>query len=251
VTEQVAVVAGAPDRVGRSSLVGLVVAVAGCAVGAVLVLALLVPLVVPLRDLPGFMLRADWQTVQMFAGLVGAGLALTGLVASIAVLFAAGRNGARRRGLVALALSLVALALIVFAWWFVSQPPFLRYGLNELPAAERARLDALGPDAVARTYFDARDPSVTYWLDDAVGRRSWHDAQTDPTLSEFYPPWGLLSGFSDLTVAPLEDREHPADDTRRSFRVAYNRPGEDRWEWYVVLARQPDGPWRVQEIQFP
>ena len=73
------------------------------------------------------------------------------------------------------------------------------------------------------------DPSITYWLEDAAGRQSWHDAQTDPTLPEFYPPWGQLSGFSNLTVAPLEDRDHPADDTQRSFRVAYDRAGEDRW----------------------
>ncbi len=250
-TEQVAVVAGVPDRVRRSSRLGLIVALAGCAVSAVLVLALLAPLVVPLRDLPAFMLQADWQTVQMFAVVIGAGLALTGLVASMAVFLAAGRGGVRRRGFVTLALSIAALALAVFAWWFAQQSPHLRYGLNELPVAERARLDALDPEAVARTYFASRDPSVTYWLDDTAGRQSWRDAQTDPTLSESFPPWGLLSGFSDLTVAPLKDREHPATDTRRSFRVGYVRPGEDRSEWYVVLARQPNGPWRVEEVQSP
>ncbi len=250
-TEQVAVVPGAPDHVGRPSRLGLIVAVSGCAVSAVLVLTLLTPLAVPLRDLPGFMLRADWQTVQLFGGLIGAGLALIGLVAGIAALLAPARSGVRRPGFVTLTLSIAALALAVFAWWFAQQSPYVRYGLKQLPVAERARLDALGPEAVARIYFASRDPSVTYWLDDAAGRRSWHDAQTDPTLSEFFPPWGLLAGFSDLTVAPLTDGDHPATDTRRSFRVGYTRPGEDRSEWYVVLARQLGQPWRVEEIQFP
>ena len=250
-TEHAAVLAGESVRTRRGLLAALVVAVIGCVVGVVLVLAQLAPLVVPLRSLPGFMLHANWQIAQQLAALVGAGLALVGLIAGLAALVGAGRGGARGRGVVTLALGIVALALAVFAWWFAQQSPYMRYGLKQLPAVERTRLDALGPEAVARTYFASRDPSVTYWLDDAAGRRSWHDAQTDPALNEFFPPWGLLAGFTDLTVAPLTDLDHPATDTQRSFRVGYVRPGESRSEWYVVLARQPDGPWRVQEVQFP
>jgi len=60
----------------------------------------------------------------------------------------------------------------------------------------------------------------------------------------------VLAGAGDLRVTPLNDADHPVTDAQRSFAVSYVAGGA-REEYTVVVSRAPDGPWRVEEVQFP
>jgi len=161
--------------------------IVGFAVCAVVAALLIAPRFVPDRYLSSFTLAEDWQLIAMAAGLVGAVLALVGLVAAL-VAVATRRRG--RRTTLALVLAVAALALAGLSWWFVNQPPYLRYGLEQPPAAQQASLDALGPEAVVTTYLTAGDLSVDYWLSDEQSRQNWHSSSWDPALWPKFPPWG-------------------------------------------------------------
>jgi len=223
VTEQAAVRSGAPTRMTRSPRTALIRAAAGLAVSAAVAGVLLAYLLVPLPELPRFMFSEQWRTVLVFAGLIAGLLWLLGLSAGLALLSARRRRGERRPALLSLALSLASVVVLAVPLIWGGLPPYVPYAfwsgasyayyrVHELPAAERARLDALSTEAVVRTYFATDDPSVMYWLGSAERRGWWHEGNVVLDLE-------TLAGVSDLEVAPGAYTA-PGEDTT-TFRVTY------------------------------
>ena len=221
-------------------------AVFGAVVSGTAVVALVAPLAFRGSALPAILLWRQRELGAMIGVMFGSFVALVALYSGIANLVSA-HCRVRGSDMWALALGVLTLAVGCFAFWFVNQSGYLRYGIREVSAIEQSRLDALSPSAVVETYFQAEDLSVMYWLLDDQTRRDWRSASLDPDRSDQYFP--VAAGVRDLRVVLLEDRWHHSDGLKRFYSVTYKTAANgDPRQWTVLVARTPGGPWRIHGI---
>jgi hypothetical protein len=251
VTQEVHPASQPPHPTGQRQWVALVALALG-ALGFVLCVvalgAAMAPFRLPAHWLPLVMFSDNWPLVCLVAGFIGVWPALVGFGLGLAVVLWARHKGKRnRRGAGAIALGAAALALIGLGLLLFVQPPYVAYGLHEPSAAEQAKLDGLAPEAVVRTYFESRDLSTEYWLEDDAGREFWHANNGSD--------WSLLAGVDRLRITPVDDKWHPSDATHRNYGVSYSSRvvdsiGDPPGRYYVLVEvkHTPGGPWRITSI---
>jgi hypothetical protein len=220
-----------------------VCALAGLALVAVSVLCWLLARGSSGGNVPPWALRQAYWWAIALASLAGFWLAVAGLVLGIAYELAARRRGRRAPWTQFIVLvSVVALLAAGGSAWLLREPA---YFLGAPLPPSHAKLDALSPRDVVRTYLTSQNLSVEYWLSDAKGRAFWRGPNSVHDVS-------LLAGVSDLRITPLPGQ---SDASRRSFSVSYATHAGDaigdpagQQDFVAEMVRAPGGPWRVSYI---
>ena len=190
---------------------------------------------------PSVMLSRPWWIITRGARFMGGWAGIGGLGLGLAVMIWSSRNGRRSQGaIVAVVFSGLALTFTGLGTLLLNEPVYFLHGVHEPSSAE---LDALGPRAVVRAYYESADLWAQYWLSDGDRRAFLRNSILDTSL---------LNGVDNLHI---EKWGGPDDRTDRSFWITYvslatssigDPPGKQLD--LVQLVRKRDGPWRISDI---